>query len=152
MKLALGFCSLLLIVSGAFAQNNSPMSLSTEEHGPGDRLTLFITFKEPMVVASLSCTFGRSSAPKPEQSLFLENLNCEGIQKDSDTEYRTFITIPENTMSGEYTLRGIGVGIGGVSKTYQGADLPSLPSFKVRDPKQNPKFAPIKDVTIRKAQ
>jgi hypothetical protein len=154
MKIVLGIGCLLLLVSGAaFAQNNSPMSLSTEEHGPGDRLTLFVTFQEPMPkVNSISCYFGLSTPPEPRQTGFRNNITCANVlTKDSETQYRVTIPIDEKIATGQYKLSAIGVTVEGIGNNYQGKDLPEL-SLKVKNPKDQPNFAPIKDLKLQKAQ
>lgn len=150
-KFALAIGCLILAVSGAFAQNNSQMSLSTEEHGPGDRLTLFVTFKEPMPqLGNFYCIFRLSTPQNTQQSLFATALNCDAsVQKDSDTQYRTFVQIPQSVATGEYALQGIAVTVASVQKAYQQSDLPALAPVKVRNPKDQPNFAPITDLKVK---
>jgi hypothetical protein len=153
-KIALGIGCLILLVSGAFAQNNSQMSLSTEEHGPGDRLTLFITFKEPMLkLESINCYFELSTALQTRQTGFQSSISCENNgqppKKDSETAYRVVLPISENIATGGYTLRSINITVAGITKSYQGNDLPPFAPLKVRNPKDDPNFAPIKDLKVQ---
>ncbi|HZR66931.1 MAG TPA: hypothetical protein VFA85_17460 [Terriglobales bacterium] len=149
-KLALKLgCLVLLVSASALAQNNQ-MSISTAEHGPGDRLTLFITFNDHMPdVQAINCSFQLSTPPKPQQKLLQAEMSCNGMQKDSDTDYRASVDVPQNVATGEYELKYINVAVMGITKTYAGADLPPVAKLKIRNPKDDPNFAPMKQIKVQ---
>src|SRR5437868_6711809 len=143
--------SLILLFSGAYAQNNPTMSANVG-FGPGDSFTLFITLQEPMAqIDDLSCSFGKTSPVKPPQQDFSGGFACDPgrPQKDDDTHYHVHVSIPKQGIaSGEYKLQEISFFVGQVRHQYVGDALPTLAAVTVKNPQQV-KFATIKELKVQ---
>jgi hypothetical protein len=142
---ALGIGSLALLVSGAFAQNNQPLSVSTA-YGPDSTIPLLIEFKEAQTQpTAINCSLHLATEAKPEQKDFYKDVNCDGsVERISEAKYRTKVVVPKGVASGKYNLTNISISVGSARAEYNGQALPSY-SVTIENP-EHIKFSSIKSV------